>query len=163
MKSGFSLIEMIVATGVFLVVITVTLAAFLNVSDIQKKAEALRVINDNLNFSLETMMREIRAGSNYSVGGGGTSLAMTNVYGSQIIYRLNNSRIEKSVTGGSFLPLTAPEITITKLIFISRGEAVGDSLQPRVTIILNGVAGEKEKTKSKLNLQTTISQRRIDS
>jgi len=159
--TGFTIIEMVVAVGVFAVVITISLAAFLNISNIQKRAEALRVINNNLNFSLETMMREIRAGSNYRVGSGGTSLTIAGVSGGDIIYRLNNGRIEKSVSGSPFITLTAPEVNITKLFFISRGEPAGDSLQPRVTIVITGSAGEK--TVIKLNLQTTISQRKIDS
>jgi len=160
-NNGFTIIEMVVAVGVFAIVITVSLAAFLNVSDIQRKAEALRVINDNLNFSLETMMREIRSGSNYRVGTGGTSLTITSGSGGDIIYRLNNSRIEKSAGASPFIPLTAPEINITNLFFISQGELPGDKLQPRITIIITGSAGEK--TKIKLNLQTTISQRKLDS
>jgi len=158
-NKGFTIIEMVVAVGVFAVVMTVSLAAFLNVSDIQKRAEALRVINDNLNFSLETMMREIRAGNTY--GAGGTSFDFTDIDGNQIFYRLNAGRIEKKVGSGSYLALTAPEVNITKLLFISRGELAGDGLQPRVTIVITGSAGEK--TVIKLNLQTTISQRKIDS
>ena len=160
-NKGFTIIEMVVAVGVFAVVITVSLAAFLNVSNIQKRAEALRVINNNLNFSLETMMREIRSGSNYSVGTGGTSLNIKNASSTDITYRLNNNRIEKSVTAGPYLALTAPEVNITKLLFISRGELAGDGLQPRVTIVITGSAGEKNVIK--LNLQTTISQRKLDS
>lgn len=161
MKSGFSLIEMIVAVGVFLFVITISLTAFLNISDIQRKAEALRIINDNLNFSLETMMKEIRAGSGYGVGG--SSLSITNIDGKQVIYRLNNERIERKVNGNPFIALTAPEVNITTLLFVVDGAGSSDGLQPRVTIVLTGTAGEKEKVKTKLYLQTTISQRKIDS
>jgi prepilin-type N-terminal cleavage/methylation domain-containing protein len=159
-NKGFTIIEMVVAVGVFAVVITVSLAAFLNVSNIQKRAEALRVINNNLNFSLETMMREIRSGSTYRVGGGGISLTIASVSGGDIIYRLNNGRIEKSVTGSPFITLTAPEVNITKLLFI-REPLPGPQIQPRITIIINGSAGEKNVIK--LNLQTTISQRKLDS
>jgi prepilin-type N-terminal cleavage/methylation domain-containing protein len=160
-QKGFTIIEMVVAVGVFAVVITISLTAFLNISDIQKRTEALRVVNDNLNFSLESMMREIRAGSNYRVGAGGTSFTVADESGNDISYRLNNSRIEKSVSGGSYLALTAPEVNITKLLFVAQGQASGDGLQPRVTIIITGSAGEKNIIK--LNLQTTISQRKIDS
>ncbi|MCX6731699.1 MAG: prepilin-type N-terminal cleavage/methylation domain-containing protein [Candidatus Parcubacteria bacterium] len=159
MNKGFTIIEMVVAVGVFAVVMTVSLAAFLNVSDIQKRAEALRVINDNLNFSLETMMREIRAGSNYRVGSGGTSLTIAGVSGGDITYRSNNGRIEKSVAGNP-ITLTAPEVNIIKLLFI-REPQTGPQYQPRITIIINGSAGEKKVIN--LNLQTTISQRKLGS
>ena len=161
MNKGFSLIEMVVAVGVFAVVITISLAAFLNISDIQKRTEALRAINDNLNFSLETMMREIRSDSNYRVGSGGTSLTISNESGNDISYRLNNGRIEMAAGGSSYVALTAPEVNITKLLFMVQGQASGDGLQPRVTIIITGSAGEKKTIN--LNLQTTVSQRKIDS
>lgn len=156
MKKGFTLIEMIVAVGVFTVAITIILASFLNITDIQRKTAAIRTINDNLNFSLEIMMREIRSGTSYSIGGGGTSLSIVNNYKKNIVYSLNtvNNRIEKSEEGGIPMALTAPEVKITKLFFV-----VNNSFQPIVTIIISGETGESEKTKSVFNLQTTISQR----
>jgi hypothetical protein len=104
------------------------------------------------------MMREIRSGSNYRVGTGGTSLTITSGSGGDIIYRLNNSRIEKSAIGSPFIALTAPGINITNLFFI-REPQPGPQIQPRITIVITGSAGEK--TKIKLNLQTTISQRKL--
>jgi prepilin-type N-terminal cleavage/methylation domain-containing protein len=165
-NKGFSLIEMIVAVGIFAVVMTISLAALLNLSDIQKKAEALRATNDNLNFSLETMMREIRSGKSYCAAGLGpvcSSDRFVFVNGSNVIvYRLNNARIEKSADGGAnYITMTAPEIRITKLLFWVQGQAANDKIQPRVTIIINGSAGDKKVVN--LNLQTTISQRQLDS
>src|SRR3989344_5373469 len=63
--NGFTLIELLVALGVFMVVMTITLSAFLNIIDIQKKTESFRRVNDNFNFTMEAMMREIREGKNY--------------------------------------------------------------------------------------------------
>jgi prepilin-type N-terminal cleavage/methylation domain-containing protein len=155
-KKGFTLIEMIVAVGVFTVAITISLASFLNITAIQRKTSAMRTINDNLNFSLEIMMREIRSGTNYKVGGGGTSLAIVNNYKKNIVYSLNtvNNQIERSEEGGPAIALTAPEVKITKLFFV-----VDSTFQPRVTVVVNGETGENEKSKSVFNLQTTISQR----
>jgi prepilin-type N-terminal cleavage/methylation domain-containing protein len=156
MKKGFTLIEMIVAVGVFTVAITIILASFLNITDIQRKTAAIRTINDNLNFSLETMMREIRSGTSYSIGESGTSLSIVNNYKKNIVYNLNtvDNQIERSEEGGPVIVLTAPEVKITKLFFV-----VDNSFQPIVTIIISGETGESEKTKSVFNLQTTISQR----
>ncbi len=156
MKRGFTLIEMIVAVGVFTITITIILASFLNITDIQRKTAAIRTINDNLNFSLETMMREIRSGTSYSVGGGGTSLSIVNNYKKNIVYSLNtaDNQIERSEEGGPGIALTAPEVKITKLFFV-----VNNNFQPLVTIVINGETGENEKTKSVFDLQTTISQR----
>ncbi len=164
MDKGFTLIEMIVAVAVFSIVTTMALGSFLNVSDIQKKAMALRAVNDNLNFAVETMMREIRTGTDYcSTTCSPSSFNFTNSLGDLMVYALDGSVIKRSSNGGSFLSLTSAEVEIENLLFIVSGEEAGDNLQPIVTIIINGSSGEKEKVKSRLNLQTTISQRTIDS
>ena len=77
-----------------MVVMTITLAAFLNIVDIQKKTEAFRKVNDNLNFSMEMMMREIREGWGYDVGGE-KSFTFTSRAGTlkgvhQVIYSFNS-------------------------------------------------------------------------
>lgn len=68
-NNGFTLLELIVSMGIFLVVITAAVSAFLNVNDIEKKMNTFRAANDNINFATETMAREIRGGD--LVAGGG--------------------------------------------------------------------------------------------
>ncbi len=163
LSKGFTLLEMIVAVGLFIVVAIISLGTLLNISDVQRKTGALRSINDNINFSLETMVREIRSGSNYS-SPSQSVFTMTNNIGESVTYRLNNNRIERSVSGNPYVVLTAQEVTINNLKFIVSGQLAGDSLQPSVTISINGIAGsEKEKTKAILKLQTTVTQRKLDS
>ena len=167
------MIELIVALGVFMVVMTITLSAFLNIMDIQKKTEAFRKVNDNLNFAMEAMMREIREGTGYSCLGNcpGSSFVFTNKdKSSQVTYELNSVNpedkyIERKI-GIDSQRMTSDGINITNLSFSVRGKATyasGDKNQPLVTISIGGESGTKEKLKSRLNLQTTISQRKLDS
>src|SRR3990167_2279021 len=87
---GFTLIELMVALGVFMVVMTITLSAFLNIMDIQKKTEAFRKVNDNLNFAMEAIMREIREGKGYSAADcSGADFCFTGKDGKAIKYQLN--------------------------------------------------------------------------
>ena len=160
-KNGFTLIEIIVAIGIFTAVITMALATFLNISNIQRKAGALRAINDNLNFAVEMMSREIRTGKNYCASSCiGSSFNFTNSQNESVIYRMVSNSIERSSDGGaSFLRLTSPEIDIDNLEFIVPSPAV--SPQPRVTIILNGSVSDPKIGELKLNIQTTISQRKL--
>ena len=167
-KKGFTLIELIVALGVFMVVMTMTLSAFLNIMDIQKKTEAFRKVNDNLNFAMEAMMREIREGKGYSTANcSGADFCFTDKDGKAIKYQLNTGGyIEREEAAGDWLRMTSDGIEITKLSFSARGEetyASGDRQQPLVIISIGGESGEKEKLKSKLNLQATVSQRKLDS
>ena len=156
MNKGFTLIEMIVAVGVFTVAITLSLASFLNISAIQKKAEAFRAVNNNLNFAMESMVREIKTGSNYS-SIADSSLTITNNSGIKITFFLENNQIKRQVEDDDPLALTAPEVKITNLKFI-----ISSGPQPMVTILINGVIEEKGEIKSHLNLQTTVSQRKLE-
>ncbi|MBI4692294.1 MAG: type II secretion system protein [Candidatus Terrybacteria bacterium] len=158
MNKGFTLIEMIVAVGVFTVAITLSLASFLNISAIQKKAEAFRLVNNNLNFALEAMVREIKTGSNYS-SIDGSSLIITNSSEINITFFLENNQIKRQIEGDDPLALTTPEVQITNLQFIMKPPA---NPQPMVTVLINGVIEEKGEIKSHLDLQTTISQRKLE-
>ena len=165
---GFTLIELIVALGVFMVVMTITLSAFLNIMDIQKKTEAFRKVNDNLNFAMEVMMREIREGKGYSAADcSGADFCFTGKDGKAVKYQLNGGGyIERKEEADEWLRMTSGGIKITSLSFLVSGEETypsGDRQQPLVVISIGGESGEKEKLKSKLDLQATVSQRKLDS
>lgn len=163
LNHGFTLIELLVALGLFMVVMTITLSAFLNIIDIQKKTEAFRKVNDNLNFAMEAMMRDIREGKNYSSDCGGAGFCFTDKDGKAIKYELNaGGYIERNENSSGWLRITSDGIKITKLSFSIKGNVAGDKQQPLATISISGESGTKEKLKSKLNLQATVSQRKLD-
>jgi len=169
-KKGFTLIELIVALGVFMVVMTMTLSAFLNIMDIQKKTEAFRKVNDNLNFAMEAMMREIREGKSYCPSGctDDKTFSFVNKDGDTVKYEWDETGkyIKRKKSTDEPLRMTSDGIKITRLSFFVSGEETypsGDRQQPLVTISIGGESGEKEKLKSKLNLQATVSQRKLDS
>ncbi|HDO23638.1 MAG TPA: prepilin-type N-terminal cleavage/methylation domain-containing protein [bacterium] len=164
-RAGFTLVEMMVAVGIFAVVMVVALSSFLNISDVQKKIRSFQIVNDNLSYAMETIVKEIRTGASYCASScTQSSFSFVNAQGFSVVYRLNNNAIEKSNDGGvNFLLLTSPEIKITDLKFFVRGQSLGDGLQPIVTIIISGSSGSKEKNKTRLNVQATVSQRELDS
>jgi len=176
-STGFTLIELVVSLGLFIVVMMISTGALLSLSATNEKVSSMRIGMDNLNLALESMSREIRMGTVYhcnylngviTVPANCTSapfvssIAFLSKDGEQMVYRLNNNRIERSKNGGStFDLLTAPEITITALKFMVFGaEGAVSSVpdQPRVIISINGVSGLKEK--SKFNMQTMVTQKR---
>ncbi|MDO8493450.1 MAG: type II secretion system protein [bacterium] len=65
LSRGFTLIEIIVATSLFTVVMLVTVGALLSLNDASRKAQSLRTVIDNLNFAVEDMNRKIRTGDSY--------------------------------------------------------------------------------------------------
>ena len=63
--AGFTLIEIIVSVSIFTVVMLITMGALLSLNDSSRKAQALRTVIDNLNFTIEDMNRKIRTGDVY--------------------------------------------------------------------------------------------------
>lgn len=64
-SKGFTLLEMIVAVGVFAVLASLSVGSLLMLMGAQKKAASLQSIQDNLRFALEAMSKDIRFGDQY--------------------------------------------------------------------------------------------------
>jgi prepilin-type N-terminal cleavage/methylation domain-containing protein len=67
-STGFTLVEMIVAVALFAVVMLICVGALLSLTGANRKAQALQAVMNNLNVSLDDMVRTIRTGSNYRCG-----------------------------------------------------------------------------------------------
>lgn len=156
-KKGFTLIEMIVSMGVFVIIMTISMAAFLNIIDMQRKTESFRKLNDNLNFSMEIIMREIMEGNNYpSSCGSGCSTFSFELLGKSIVYSISGNSITRRFDGGNPLSITSSDVKIVNLRFTVIGTGSLKMINISISAITNN---SKEKLKSKINLQTTVSQR----
>ncbi len=62
---GFTLVEIMVATSIFMIIMLIAMGALISSSDTAKKAQALRIAMDNVNFAMESMTRSIRMGTDY--------------------------------------------------------------------------------------------------
>lgn len=74
-QAGFTLVEMIIAVGLFAIVMLVSTAALLSLVDANKKAQALQSVMNNLNIALDSMVRGVRMGSVYHCGPDGALTA----------------------------------------------------------------------------------------
>lgn len=171
-STGFTLLEMIAALGVFSVVIVIFSSTFLSLLNAERRAQASAGVQDNLRFALEVMSKEIRTGTDYPAPGTYESITFTNRHDppQRVTYRLNEFADEqcsqehpcigKKVCDASgsncsgFLPLTSDQISIDRLRFIRSG------IQPRIQIVVNGRA-KIQNVETKLNVQTTVSQRKV--
>lgn len=68
---GFTLVEMIIAVGLFAIVMLICTAALLSLVDANKKAQALQSVMNNLNVAVDGMVRSVRMGSQYHCGTSG--------------------------------------------------------------------------------------------
>src|SRR3989344_6982804 len=66
---GFSLVEMVVSVALFAIIMLVAVGALLSLVDANRKARALESVMNNLNISLDSMIRAMRMGTTYNCGG----------------------------------------------------------------------------------------------
>src|SRR5277367_6109931 len=100
-QAGFTLIEMLVSIALFAIVMVVCVGALLSLVGANKKAQALQSTMNNLNISLDDMVRNLREGTGYNASGacsgnaggnpqdciqGGTEIAFTTYQGQHWIY-----------------------------------------------------------------------------
>ncbi|KKW47354.1 MAG: hypothetical protein A2128_02225 [Candidatus Liptonbacteria bacterium GWC1_60_9] len=165
-RKGFTMIELIVAMGIFLILIAAATSGFVQALRTQRAIVALMAANDNASSVLEQMAREIRVGYNFQTNTSEDELTFVNAYNEIVTYRLDNQTIERG-TGGmggtTFAPLTPEIVRIDGMKFRLQGAQSGDREAPRVTINLMVGARGKGVENIVVNIQTTVSARLIDS
>ena len=187
MNRGFTLIEVMVAVTIFSVVMTVALGSLLAMSESNRRAEALKSVINNLNFSLENMSRSIRTGYNYHCGTGGdlalpspqdctgagaSYFAYRSADGFNIAYCLDGTAIKRQIVAGgvalsgscnssNFVPITSSEVLVEALQFVVIG-AQDIAIQPKTTILLSGSVRLQGAQTSRFDLQTSVTQRLYD-
>lgn len=124
-----------------------------------------------LPVSGETTRNCESGGAALSFNEGGRSLT-GNASSPRIAVRLANGMIERRLGNGDgdadpnedsdWIPLTAPDITITDLLFYVSGATPSDTQSPTVTIYVEGVSGADEEDKGVFHIQTTVVQQLLD-
>jgi prepilin-type N-terminal cleavage/methylation domain-containing protein len=175
-KKGFTLIEILVAVGIFAIVATLSVASLLVLTSAEKRAAGVQSSQDNMRFAVEAISREIRTGRNFTgTASAGTPcdgipscISFTNSDEEAIVYKISPDPLDcsseavgqcilKQVDGGLFRALTSNEVAIERLSFIINGEDPFDRHQPRVTIVIKAITRAGTSDESSLNIQTTVS------
>jgi prepilin-type N-terminal cleavage/methylation domain-containing protein len=183
-NKGFTLVEVMVAVSIFAIIVTVGIGALLNMNLAYAKSRSQQQVMDQLNFVLETMMREIRTGNTYhcepdndvyqsfpqdcnSPVDGGRSFSFLQVEDSlgnahETVYRLGNSgQVERSINGNSFMSLTPEELRIEDMRFRVYGAESGDASQPLVVVSLLGTSTIRQQA-TNFAIQMSVTQRQLD-
>ena len=153
-QQGFTVIELIVAIGLFIVVVGIASGTFIRALRTQRSVAELMAANDNASLTLEQMTREIRTGREFSSTG--SRLSFINYQAQPVEYALSGGTIERNGT-----PLTSRNVLVQYLSFVLLGEAPGDGRQTRITIMA-GVAARGRLESFITRLQTTVSSRILD-
>lgn len=189
--SGFTLVEMLIAFGIFAIIMVISAGSLISLINASNRAQHLKTVVNNLHFAFENMSRNIRTGTLYhcDIGRGSaaqprecpdegaSSVAFTSRTGVLTIYQLNAAgHIDRTVGSESAVPITAPEVRVETLKFYVDGACPArntgqgriddcpgsDDEQPRILIVARGVMTGKGGIESRFDIQTLVSQRQLD-
>ena len=181
--SGFTLIELMVATSIFVVIMLSSMSALFILLNAAKTSRALRTAMDNVNFSMESMTRSIRMGHNYYCATSSPSdLTSTQDCpsgesyitfvpqedkGHRVAFRWTTSQYDNTkhvlqrcegVLESDCVDIVAKDVDIENLKFFVKNPAPDDGAQASVYIIMKGTVTVKGVPTS-FPLQTIASQR----
>ncbi len=187
-RAGFTIIELIVAVGLFTFVVIYAIGITISVTRAERKSSDIQAVQDNIRFSLELMTKEMRTGSEFNL-----STNCVAVSGQEITFRSTDSgltpyrtyylsltafpqngiikRIKSadplSVGCGSAQDLTAGEVSVDALAFNLHNASVAQATEcdGQPTIVINMRLHSSEVlygAATMMSLQTTVVQRLRD-
>lgn len=181
-NKGFTLIELMIATSIFAIIMLTAMGSVIITSDLAKRSQALNFTMDNLSFAIESMSRSLRMGTNYTCSSssinlsgnpapqdcdGGSMIAFIPVGASsnyRVAYKLDSSTntIQRCDSINPCVSIVSPEINIEKLRFYVKGATnPNDNIQPSVYMIIKGSVTIKNNTTS-FAIQTMTSERTLE-
>ena len=187
-NKGFTLIEIMLSVAIFAIIMTTGIGVLVSITNSYRISQQNKQVNDALNFSLESMVRELRLGNNYYVPSGSNQVNSPEV-GSRdgdndsigfmasdgrgyfiFRYDADNLTLQRQTfdgtVGDNTSQLTNPDLVeITNVRFIVIGtESFADDddvRQPLVWIQIQAKpTGESDDSIS--TMQTLVSQRLLD-
>ncbi len=178
-NKAFTLIELMVATTLFTIIMLMGVGSLVTSSNSSKSAQRLRTAVDNVNFAMESIARELRTGTSYLCGSdsvdmsaeakgdcsdGGNAIAFNPQQTgsspvSRIAYVVKNKKIERcEVDRYHCTPVVSGDVDIENIRFIVSGSSLLDEIQPSVRVFIKGVVNASENPMP-FTLQTMASQR----
>ncbi|MBI4094335.1 MAG: prepilin-type N-terminal cleavage/methylation domain-containing protein [Candidatus Liptonbacteria bacterium] len=171
MSGGFTVVELLVAIGLFGVIVAIAMGGFARALRTERQVTALVAANTNVSVVLEEMARELRTGLDFCIGGcispeERRELRFVNGRGEEVFYRLENDAVVREMAGGvrGAERLTSANVAVQGLFFLLTGHESGDGYPARVTILLavSPKSADPALRDNVIYLQTTVSARALD-
>tara|TARA_B100001540_G_C15751646_1_gene617323 strand:+ start:224 stop:745 length:522 start_codon:yes stop_codon:yes gene_type:complete len=160
---GFTLIEVIVALGIFSIIALMAVGATLTILNTHNQLRDSQALINSLNYSLEAMSRDVRFGEIQSADLNEITVRKIEEGDEVTIsyHYLNNDEDTKKIVqerNGVIREITPDGVDIESFKVFVTGVGGNDSLHPKTTILLSGrISGNQENIS--FALQTTVSQR----
>lgn len=174
-SKGFTLIEIVVAVALFSILLGVVTSLLFVALSSQRQSITIQELVSQSSTVAEYMTRAIRQaqketdqeclpseGLNYEITHSGSGVKFVNAQNQCQEFFLESQRL-KEVKGAQTTFLSPDDVQIISLNFFARGESQADALQPRLSFFID-MQGKNDKpgTKTRFQLQSTISQRAYD-
>ena len=165
-EKGFTLVELLVAILLVSIIMTIGASVFVQALDLQRRAFNIQQAEENASFVLEAMAKEIRVGvvtvpvsDSDCPATPSATLTITHPVNGTVSYSLVDTDIHRIVNGVDTV-MNSNSVQFVRLSFCVTGVGVGDSKQPRITVIAS-VRSTATKQQITADIQTTISQRAL--
>ena len=120
-KKGFTIPELLVAMGIFVVILTMVSSVYVTSISSQRRGFGKQNVLDSSRFALEAMARAIRQSTVSASESDADTLVLDHAVRGELIYELSGGRVTEEVAGGAAQNLTADDVTVETLIFLGRG------------------------------------------
>ena len=179
-KNGFLLMEMIIATALFLTVTTISIGIFLSVTKANTKINAMQKVENEIRYIVEMISKEIKIGTIYydyydivysdNFDNPISILALTDNADNVSYFKLNeNGVIQMSLDNGTnWSDLSTDNIIVDSLDFYLLPDSdpfkpgSTEVSQPMVTLFLEAHYNKGDSSDGKIRVQTTISSRQYE-
>lgn len=169
---GFTLMELMVAVAIFSTLLVMVGGIFVFAVRLQARAFNQRKMQENVQFILESMARELRVAdcissdplcassqrtSDNDCAVSNSSLVFQHPLNGSVRYFLQNQQVMRQV-GAIVTQLSSSDVQFTRLNFCIDHNSASDNAQSRVTIIMAAQAGSGRELES-MQVQTSLSLR----
>jgi len=164
--SGFTLIEILVATAIFAVASVIIGGIFMNATNLQRQSANVQRLQNEGRYMIEKIAREIRGRELDLYNSSSTALVFKKDESGNVVtiqYRSSSSLAYTSQDGTANLNAADVRIPSLKFFIYPQYEYIpGTStptinVQPRVTILMKIVNNDIPKYQKQITIQTTIS------
>ncbi|HPO68416.1 MAG TPA: prepilin-type N-terminal cleavage/methylation domain-containing protein [Candidatus Pacearchaeota archaeon] len=175
-QKGFTLIELIISTFIFSLIMVAILNFFIFGVKTQMYSFSSNNMLNQVNYAVEYIGRYTRmakknnslspkcegieTGKYFNVND--DSLTFIDYKNECHSFFLENGQVRERRQGEKDLPLTSSKFNVKNLKFEVKGDEVSDNYQPRITILLEVEESAKKVNAPSVKIQTTITNRAID-
>ncbi|MEK7583464.1 MAG: type II secretion system protein [Patescibacteria group bacterium] len=159
---GFTLVEVLVSMMIFSVIMLVSVSSFVYALDLQRRAFNLQQAEENANFILESITKELRVSAITSPLADScpvATLVIQHPDHGEVEYSLVGTDIHRKV-GETDTIMNSNTVKFSRFDFCVAGATTKDSRQPRVMIRLSLTTTNTNRQAS-VDLQTTLSLREL--